>query len=125
LLYRRLAVELCQQTGNCVATQIHEGLRLREFCSRARNFTAAYERTALAPADHDSFVMGQLVNQHEPEIVSRLRVLISRVSKANYQHFQLPIADCRLRGHLSNFQLALEIGNRQCGYSPSAPSSSF
>ena len=43
LLDWRLAVEFRQQTGNCLATQVHEGLRFRKLRNRAFDRPTTYE----------------------------------------------------------------------------------
>src|SRR5688572_8723284 len=71
LLDRRLALHFCEQTRNRVATQVHERLGFGELCNCAFNLTTSDERTALATANRDSFIVGQFVNQHESQVMTR------------------------------------------------------
>src|SRR6185369_11556289 len=72
--------------------------------------------TALATTNHDPFVVGQLVNQHEPEIMPGPLVLLAGITQTNYQphniaNCQLPIADSVKIGIRQS-----EIGNALLGF---------
>ena len=80
LLDRRLALDLREQARDGLSTQVHEGLRFYELRPRTFNLAATNERAALAAVNANSLFVGQLVNQHKPEIVSRRLVLFPGIS---------------------------------------------
>src|SRR5439155_10410407 len=73
------------QTRNSLAAQIHERLRLREFHSLTFNHRAPHQRTAFASLNARARVFGQLINQHESEVVTRPLVFVAGIAESNNQ----------------------------------------
>src|SRR5205814_9034700 len=108
---RRLDLILGSQTTNCFAAEVHKGLRLHKLYALRFDDSGANQRLAFATLNADNRFGRRLVNEHKSQIVTRMRVIVSRISKTNDQeHFQLPIANCQLA---SCHQHKSAIGNRK------------
>ena len=57
---------------------------------------ATYQRLTLALVHRNPGVTRQLVNQHEPEVMTRPLIFGARVSQTNDETHTLPIANCQL-----------------------------
>src|SRR5205085_10897932 len=82
---RRLDLVLGTQTANCFAAEVHVRLRFHQLYAFSFDDTASDQRLAFASLNADTRFGRQLFNQHKSQIVTRMRVIISRISKSNDQ----------------------------------------
>jgi len=61
-------------------------LRLNEPGDSAFDLALSDERLALATLHRNSLIARQLVNQHEPQVMARLRVSLTRIAQTNNEH---------------------------------------
>jgi hypothetical protein len=71
------------QTTDRVATQIHVGLRFDQRHAPIFNQRARDQGLAFAPLDANAGCGSQFINEHEPQIVSGLRVFISGIAESD------------------------------------------
>src|SRR6185295_19395975 len=85
------------QTTHRLTTQVHVGLRLREFHNNVLDLCSTDKSTTLASSYCDLRLSRQFVNQHKTQIVTRRCVFTSGVTETDDDfHCRFPIADCRL-----------------------------